>query len=399
MAVKTNYAKNGNDYYRVTATIGRDSNGKPIRKEFYGKGKKDAEAKRDEYLDGLKKGLTIDYKTVTLGKLMYSWLFEIVRVSKDIKPSTFQRYEGIFRNYIENSDLYSLKISEIKSIQIQRYYNELYDGGKTSSQIENLNKVLRKFFFYTEEEGYILKNPCSKNRIVIPGERQIIADSEDSEDDEDNEVIVYTDEEIKSLRQTLENHRYKALILLDLGTGLRLGELLALKWTDMPNDFTHLKVQRTLKEVTIIDADRNKTYTTVIQPPKTKNSIRTVPIPSSLASTLAEHKKMQEEEMKKAGNSYIKSDFIFTTELGKYINSSNFRKSYKRILVAAGIPYKKFHALRHTFATKLFERNIPLKTVSELLGHSDISVTANIYTHVMPEQKTYASEKLNDLFE
>lgn len=398
MAVRTNYTKNGIEYYRVTATVGRDNDGKPIRKEFYGKGKKDAEAKRDEYLNGIRKGLSIDYKNISLGQLMYSWLFELIRVSKDIKPSTFQRYEGIFRNYIENSDLYGLKVNTIKPMQIQRYYNELYESGKTSSQISNLNKLLRKFFFYVEEEGYILKNPCSKKRIVIPGESQIFVDSTQLEDDEDTDVIVFTDEEIELLKEALRNHRYKAPILLDLGTGLRLGELLALKWTDFSEDFSSLKVQRTVREVNLIAADRTKAYTTIIQPPKTKNSIRTVTIPSKLKGILEEHRINQEEEKAEAGSSYCENNFVFSTELGKTIDSSNFRKTYKRILNKAGIPYKKFHALRHTFATKLFERDIPLKTVSELLGHSDISITANIYTHVMPEQKSLASEKLNDLF-
>ncbi|WKV08156.1 hypothetical protein Q2T46_11525 [Thermoanaerobacterium sp. CMT5567-10] len=146
MAQKTNYTKNGNEYYRVTATIGRDSEGKLIRKEFYGKGKKEAEAKRDEYLNGIKNGLNIDFKDVILGELMRTWLFEVVKVSR--KPSTFARYEGLYRNYIKDSELYGLKISLIKSIQIQRYYNKLYQEGKSSKTIKTLNKFLKTFFNY-----------------------------------------------------------------------------------------------------------------------------------------------------------------------------------------------------------------------------------------------------------
>jgi integrase len=398
MAVKINYSKNGNDYFRVTTSVGRDSNGKLIRKEFYGKSKKEAEAKKDDYLNGLKNGLSIDYKTIVLGKLMHSWLFEILRVSSHIKPSTFQRYEGIFRNYIENSNLYGIKLNDIKSIQIQRYYNELYESGKTYSQIYNLNKLLKSLLNYAVEEGYILKNPCSNKRIVIPGQSKIKS-TINNEYDEDNEVVIYSNDEIKLLKADLENHRLKAAILLDLGTGLRLGELLALQWSDIDSDYSELKVQRTIKEVTVIAADRSKQYKTLIQPPKTKKSIRTVPIPSSLVDVLKEHRQRQEKEKSDAGTSYIESDFVFTTELGKNIDSNNFRRSYKRILTKAGIEYKKFHALRHTYATKLFEREVPLKTVSELLGHSDISITANIYTHVMPEVKITAAEKLNHLFE
>ena len=92
------------------------------------------------------------------------------------------------------------------------------------------------------------------------------------------------------------------------------------------------------------------------------------------------------------------NNFVFTTILGLNIDARNLLRSYKRVLTRANIPYRKFHALRHTYATKLFERNVPLKTVQLLLGHADISTTADIYTHVMPDQKIKAVDKLNDLF-
>ncbi|WP_279233035.1 tyrosine-type recombinase/integrase [Fonticella tunisiensis] len=92
------------------------------------------------------------------------------------------------------------------------------------------------------------------------------------------------------------------------------------------------------------------------------------------------------------------NDYVFTTNLGKNIDARNLLRSYERVLKKANIPYRKFHNLRHTYATKLFEAGVPLKTVSELLGHSNISITANIYTHVMPKEKITAAEKLNSLF-
>ena len=85
MAVKTNYEKNGNNYFRVTATIGKKSDGKPIRKEFYGKSKKEAETKKDEYLNNLKSGLNLDFDKITVGNLFHIWLFEIIKVSNKIK--------------------------------------------------------------------------------------------------------------------------------------------------------------------------------------------------------------------------------------------------------------------------------------------------------------------------
>lgn len=388
MALKTNYEKNGQKYFRVTTSIGRDSNGKLIRKEFYGKSKKEAETKRDEYLNGIKNGLNSNYQKVTFGDLMHTWLFEIVRISDKIKPSTFMRYEGIYRNYILNSDLYGVLLKDIKSLQLQRYYNTLYEKGKSSSIITNLNKLIRIFFNYAVDEGYILRNPCSGKKIVIPGNAKV----------KSKEIDIFNTDEIKTLKIALKNHRLKALILLALGTGLRQGELLGLEWDDLSNG--EINVCRSIKQVNIINSDGSKKYETIVQAPKTKNSIRTVPIPSNLMSILEERKKEQKLEKLKAGSSYMDSGlkYIFTTETGTFINARNLTKSYERMLKRTNIPYKKFHSLRHTYATKLFEKGVPLKTVQELLGHSDISITANIYTHVMPKQKNEAAEKLNELF-
>jgi integrase len=111
------------------------------------------------------------------------------------------------------------------------------------------------------------------------------------------------------------------------------------------------------------------------------------------------HKIRQNEERTAAGlGKYIDNDLVFPNEIGEPTDARNLTRSYKRVLDRAGIKYKKFHALRHTFATRLFERGVPLITVSKLLGHSDTSITADIYTHVMPEEKIKAIEKLNDLF-
>lgn len=390
MAVKTNYSKNGSEYYRVTATIGRDSNGKPIRKDFYGKGKKDAESKRDEYLNGLRNGLSRDFKEMTIGKLFHSWLFEVVRISSKIKPSSFQKYEGIYRNYIKSSDLFGIKLNDLKSIDIQRYYNKLYEkDNKSSNVIKNLNKLFKTYFEYAISEGYILRNPCKS--VVVPKDTGREEDSE--------EINPFEDSEVDAIKAALVGHRLNALFLLDFGTGLRQGELLGLKKNDIDLNRMELHVNQTIKQVNIIDAEGNKEYKTIEQIPKTPNSLRTVPIPSKLKPVLEEHFKRQEAEKEAAGSSYTDSDYVFVTELGKTIDASNLVKIYKRILTKANVEYRKFHSIRHTYATKLFEARVPLKTISMLLGHADISITADIYTHVMPKEKINAAEELNGLFD
>jgi len=343
MARKTNYTKKDNEYYRVTVSVGRDSSGKLIRKEFYGKGKKEAEEKRDNYLNDIKNGLNHDYENVLLGQLMKTWLFEVVRVSNKIKPSTFERYESIYRNYIEKSNLYGLQTSTIKSIELQRYYNELYENGKTSSQIISLNKLLKKFFFYATDEGYLIKNPCSSKSLTIPGEVN----------HEDASIEVFTNDEIEIIKKSLQDHRLEALILLALGTGLRQGELLGLKWDNLDIDYKEIQVKLASKSVTIINADETRKFETREQPLKTKNSARTVPIPSSLVPILKKHKVNQKAEKLHIGSLYNENGYVFVTATGNLMNARNLLRAYERILKKAGVPYRRFHALRYQNLNKI----------------------------------------------
>nr|WP_241394591.1 N-terminal phage integrase SAM-like domain-containing protein [Clostridium beijerinckii] len=122
-------------------------------------------------MEGIKNGLSIDTKRVLLGALIHTWLFETIRVSDRIKPTTFEKYEGLYRNYVKDSPLYSIKLSELKALQVQRYYNGLSDLGKSRNLIENLNKLLKQFFNYAVDEGYLSKNACLGKKIVIPGEK------------------------------------------------------------------------------------------------------------------------------------------------------------------------------------------------------------------------------------
>lgn len=387
MAVKTNYKKNGNSYYRVSAVLGTNSNGKRILKEFYGKSKAEAEAKKKAFLEGVENGLSINVDKISVGELLRIWLFEIKRVSDRLKPSTFTKYEGIYRIYIENSPLYSMKLDDIKSLQIQRYYNSLSAKGKSKNIIQNINKLLKQFFFYAVDEGYMIKNPCSGKRMVIPGDRVL-----------NNEVEHFTNDELRILIESIRESLYKELILISLGTGLRRGEALALTWDDVDLENNLIKVNKSLAKVYIFQADGSKERKQIIQTPKTLSSNREVPFPRNLNILFKDLMIRQKRNKLKCGSLYKDSNFIFTTESGKNIDVTNLSHAWAKILKNAELPHKKFHTLRHTYATKLFENEVPLKTVSELLGHSSIEMTADIYTHVIPKEKSNAVEKLNYIF-
>lgn len=380
MAVKTNCTKKGRKYYRITISLGRNSEGKLIRKEFYGASKKEAEAKRDAYLNNINNGLDVKYDKQTLGKTMLVWLEQYIKLS--CKPSTFERYEGIYRNHIANSNIYSFIISNIKPINIQVFYNDLYKKGKSSSTIYSINKLLKGFFNYCINQSYIVTNPCAGKKVIIPGNLK----------SEKKKIEVFSDEDLRKIINSKEKSVIKYLAIFSLSTGMRRGECLGLKWSDISDD--EINIERSCKTVALYDDNNNKKYTPIIQAPKTRNSIRTIPLPSSLKPVLKEIKAMQIENKFKARTSYNDLGFVFCNNLGGLLDDRNISRSFKRFLKRCDVEYKNFHSLRHTYATKQLEMNIPLKTTSSLLGHSDIYITANTYTHVLKQHREKAVDIL-----
>lgn len=321
---------------------------------------------------------------ITLQKWIKVWLYEYK--INDLRPSTLERYCGVFKNYILNSQIGMKKLKDLKAANLQAFYNSLInDKAKSPNIVKTINKLLKTGLNQAIKEHYLIFNPCDNVTLPkLPPKK---------------EIQIFTIEEEKAFIKSLADHRNRALFILVLGTGLRIGEVVALKWSDIDLKNCELKVQRTFKRVHLINNKSSSHKTAVIeQQPKTINSIRTVNIPSTVVEELKRHKTRQLAEKLKAGEIYKDNDLVFPNEVGEPTDSRNLTRSYARALNKANIPYKNFHAMRHTFATRLFERDVPLKSVQKLLGHSSIKITSDIYTHVLPDEKIKAVDKLNDLF-
>lgn len=366
--------------YRASIFEGRDSNGKEKRKQFTAKTKKEVTDKLNKYkAEKLLGKLSSDDK-ITLSEWFYTWLFDYR--SADLSPKSFERYEGIYRNYIKDSYIGGIKLKDLRTTHLQRYYNELqYQHNKPASTIRSLNTKLKPCLDAAEKQEYIQKNYCKL--VTLPKE------------DNTKDIKILTKEEQKRFMEYIKAHKLEVFFLTALGTGLRLGELLGLKWSDINFDAGIITVNRSLSRC------KNRItgkYEIIEQPPKTKNSYRDVAVPTNILNKLKEHKKIQNKQRLFVGEVYINNNYVFTDEIGRTIDDKRPGRNLKSILKKLNIEPIKFHALRHTYATRLFENNIPPKTVQALLGHSDISVTMDIYTHVMSNTKLEAVEKLNDIF-
>lgn len=326
-----------------------------------------------------------------------NWLFD-VRFST-LKPSTKERYEGIYRNYIKDSALSKIKIRDISLNDIQEYYNKLIKSGSSVSSILALNKLLAPCIRYAYNNNILIKD--FTGAIVLPKEDQ------QTKLNKASKVQPFTLDEQQRFISAIKGHELEMLFLTALNTGMRQGELFALTWKDINFQEYYIDVNKTAKNVADVSREGRKHSKVIIQTPKTINSIRRISMPSALSEQLRQYKLKQSEHRLKLANLYDDNDLVFCTIYGKYFDSSNVRKRMNKIIDSINsnesdkskiIKHRKFHDLRHTYATRLFELGEVPKTVQKLLGHSDVSLTLDTYTHVLKDMEVMAASKLNDLY-
>ena len=178
-----------------------------------------------------------------------------------------------------------------------------------------------------------------------------------------------------------------------------MGELLGLRWEDIDFNKRMLSIRRTLNRLPKVDYDGIGNSTEiVIQEPKTKNSIRSIPLISNITNELQQWKTVQKTDAMTAGNAYQDSGFLVTNPFGGYVEPRTFKDFYDEILNASGLGHHTFHALRHTFATRAMEQGMDAKTLSILLGHYSVAFTLDTYTHVLDSQKHEEMKVMEEFF-
>lgn len=374
--------KNGKEYYFFRL---RHKNLKSPR-DLYGNTVKELDKKIKDLTFELDHG--VQNNKECFENFFENWLFEVNFINK--KPSTKERYEGLYRNYIKDSSISSINIKDINQTDIQKYYNALVKKGISVSTIKQLHKIIAPSLRYAYNNNLIIKD--FTKAIILPTEK------EEDKLKSMNKINPLTLEEQQIFIEAIKGHELEVLFLTALNTGMRQGELFALTWSDIDFDSNTISINKAAKYVAQVDREGKGKYSVLVQTPKTMSSIRTIPIPVFLKDKLKQYKTIQSKNRLRLANIYQNNSLVFCNTYGKYLDSSRVRKDFNKILLNNQLQARKFHDLRHTFATRLFELGENPKKVQTILGHSRISTTLDIYTHVLESSKESISSKLDDLY-
>lgn len=343
-------------------------------------------------------GLTGKADKLTLNKWFEVWLKDYK--DNKVKKTTIQNYQTLYNNHIKDT-LGKRILAQIKPIHIQKLYNDFIDSGYSTTSLQTLHALLHNILDIAVANDLLMKNPCmgTVRPTAERKERRVLSSEEQT----------YL---LNFIRQE-EWQFYEPVLTTMLGTGVRVGELLGLKWEDIDFENCTISINRTLVYI------KNKTtgkFGFEEQAPKTKNSKRTIPLHNNVAKAL-KRQKLNQSYLKLHGKWQPHEGFealVFTGSTGQPQQTASIQNILNRIVKAINkeeaekaqsenrtpvvMEHLHPHALRHSFATRCFEADIPPKTVQMLLGHANIQITLDLYTHVSEEKKLRDMQKLDNLF-
>lgn len=312
---------------------------------------------------------------MTLTELATEWVETYQR--DHIKHQTYIKYKCCIRNYIEPV-IGEKDIGEFTRRSIQDYINALKKTNglhtrKTlsASTVNAVLTTLKLIFSYAVDFDMLPANPTERVR----GAKRVA----------ERDLKCFTLEEQRLIEEYCygKNDAYWFGIVLDLYTGLRMGELLALEWKDVDLDSGVISINKTV----YISKDDNGTWKEMTDTPKSRTSCREIPLPAHMVAQLRRLRSCSDSRR------------IISRSDGTPLDNKRYRYTYNAMLEELGIRHISFHSLRHTFATRAIESGMDVKTLSEILGHANASITLNIYTHSMPDTKRKAMLLMKPLFE
>ena len=342
------------------------------RKTIYGKTRAEVGGKLASALSDRESGFTFDAGTLVLADYLDRWLEDSVKDS--VKQRTFENYAYVVRLHLAPT-LGHLKIKALSSANVQGLYRSKLNSGLSRRTVQLIHTTLHKALKQAVRWGLVPRNVTEAVTSPRPNKK---------------EIHPLTPKEARTLLEAAKGERFEALYVLAVTAGLRRGELLGLRWTDVDLERGYVQVRQQL-----IRTRGGLTFTS----PKGGKS-RSVRLTTTAVKALQSHRERQLEEKLRLAGLWNESGLVFTTGIGTPMDGDNLvKRSFKPLMSRTRLPQIRFHDLRHTFATLLLSRGTHPKVVQEMLGHADISQTMDTYSHVLPDmQKGAVSEIEEGLF-
>lgn len=317
-------------------------------------------------------GLTYQVMQLSFGEYLQDWL---ANAKSTVRFTTFEQYEQISRDYVKPI-LGDAKVFELKPEHIQHLYASHLRNGASARTVRMVHCVVHRSLNQAVQMGLIDRNPAS---FVKPPRLK------------SNEMKFYDEGQVHNLLITAqaEKDRYLALWKLAVTTGMRMGELLGLKWIDLDWAKAYLHVRRQLK------VTRGGGFH--FAEPKSKAGLRSLVLGQDTLAQLKIHQDQCHTERMKLGDAWQEQDLIFPSRVGTPTRPGKILSRFKRLTKLAGLPEIRFHDLRHTAASLMLNNGIPLIVVSRRLGHAQPSITLNVYGHMIPAMQEQAAELMDKI--
>jgi|SRR5579872_1027435 len=341
------------------------------RQYIYGKSRQEAARKLSAAIEARERGLLITAPQQPLGRYLDQWLQESVKPR--VRPWTYKGYEVLIRRHIKPV-MGRVPLQKLTPLHVQRLLNRMVSGGASPKTASYALGTLRTALNEAMRWGLVSRNVAA----LVPRPRV-----------DRFEIQPLSPAEARHFLEVAAGDRLGALYSVALTMGLRQGEALGLRWQDVDLDAGLLHVRFQLQR---IDGQGLQ-----LVPPKTKLSRRTLAMPPTVVANLRSHRARQAEEQLQAGSVWVETGLVFTTPIGTGLDGPNVTKAFQRLLEKAGLERRRFHDLRHSCASLLLAQNVAPRVVMEVLGHSQISLTMNTYSHVLPELKREAATQMEAL--
>jgi integrase len=348
---------------RVTLETGK-------RKTRYFRSQKEAKEWILNVRGAARDGLLTGADRLTLADFLTQYMVDYAQHA--VRASTFQSYSNLIRLHI-TPELGRIKLVQLRPDHLHALYAKKRAEGLSERTVQYIHGMLHRSLNKALKWGLVTRN---------------IADLADAPSNKRKSMMTWDRHEVRAFLQSIRDDRWMALYFLACGTGMRQGEILGLRWQDVDLENGKLRVTQSVQTV--------KGRGLVFTEPKSDKSRRLIILPEFVMTALRKHKAAQDELRKLDG--WREMGLVFTTRHGTAILPRNLVRHFKARIAGAGVAEIRFHDMRHTVASLLLEQNTHPKVVQELLGHSQINLTLDTYSHVIPTLQKEAARTLDGIF-